>query len=71
MMRVSDAVREVIESSALFQFGLLHRLLNLSKVASYIHPMVQAKTEKEVQVSDRGRKQPLPEWAIAGRARHR
>jgi aspartokinase len=49
MLKVSDAVREIMEGNALLRFGLHYRLLNLSQVARFIRPMVEARTKKEVR----------------------
>lgn len=48
MPTISDAVRDIVQNNPTFQFGLHHRLLNLSQVARFIHPMVEARTMKEV-----------------------
>lgn len=49
MLKVSDAVHEIMEGNALLSFGLHYRLLNLSQVARFILPMVEARTRKEVR----------------------
>ena len=51
MLKISDAIREIIDGNPLFQMGLGHRLLNLSQVAKHIHPLVEARTKKSVRVS--------------------
>ena len=51
MLRVSDAVREIISNNTLLNFGFHHKLLNLSQVARFIRPLVEARTHKEVQDS--------------------
>ena len=48
MIRISDALKEIIQSCDFLQFGIAHRLLNLSKVTTYIKPLVEARTKKEV-----------------------
>ena len=48
MKKISDAVSEIITPHSLFHFGLHHRLLNLSQVARFIKPLVEARTHKEV-----------------------
>jgi aspartokinase len=48
MKKISDATREIVNANPLFHFGLHHRLLNLSQVARYILPLVEARAQKEV-----------------------
>lgn len=49
MLKVSDAVTAIIVENPLLHFGYHHQLLNLSQVARYIRPMVEARTRKDVQ----------------------
>lgn len=49
MRRVSEAIKDIIEHNELLQTGLQHRLFNLSQLAQYIRPQVEAWTMKEVQ----------------------
>ena len=51
MLRISDAVQEIVEQNALLQLGLQHNLLNLSKVAEFLLPEVEVRTKKPVQPS--------------------
>lgn len=51
LRRVSDAVSELILENPLLHFGYYHQLLNLSQVARFLHPVVEARTLKDVQVS--------------------
>lgn len=51
MPTISDAVRGVVESSPMLQVGLHHRLLNLSQVARFIRPLVEARTRKPAKPS--------------------
>jgi len=51
MIRISDAVEALVTGSPAMHFGLHHRLLNLSQVARFIHPLVEARTRKTVNVS--------------------
>lgn len=46
MVKISDAVRAVVDGSPMLQAGLHHRLLNLSQVARFIQPLVEARTHK-------------------------
>jgi aspartokinase len=51
MKKISDATLEIITENPLFHFGLHHRLLNLSQVARFIRPLVEARTQKEASDS--------------------
>jgi aspartokinase len=51
MKKISDAVLEIVAHNRLLGFGLHHRLLNLSQVARFIRPLVEARTHKEVRDS--------------------
>ncbi|CAM3371745.1 hypothetical protein [Rhodothermus bifroesti] len=51
MRKVSEAVQAIIEANPALQFGLHHRLLNLSQVARFICPLVEARVHKSVQPS--------------------
>ena len=51
MIKISDAVREILDGSTFLQFGLHHKLINLSQLARFLHPLVEARTKKEVQRS--------------------
>jgi hypothetical protein len=49
MLRISDAVREIVEADPALRTGLAQRLMNLSQVARHIHSSVEARTHKPVQ----------------------
>ncbi len=51
MIRISDEIKKMIEESDFLQFGLSHRLLNLSQVAAYLVPLIETRTKKEVSKS--------------------
>lgn len=51
MLKVSDAVRRIVTGNAFFQFGLHYKVLNLSGLARFLKPLVEARTRKEVQES--------------------
>ncbi|MHC4942154.1 MAG: hypothetical protein ACYTG7_03970 [Planctomycetota bacterium] len=51
MLKVSDAVQEIITGNPILRFGFHYRLLNLSQVARFIQPLVEARTKKEVRVT--------------------
>ncbi len=47
MLRIGDALRDMVQGNPILQFGLQHRLLNLRSTAAYIKPLVEAKTRKQ------------------------
>lgn len=49
MIKISDSLRELIRENLFLQFGLTNRLINLSQLARYLKPLVQARTKKEVE----------------------
>lgn len=51
MRKISDAVREIVGADPWLQTGLAQRLLNLSRVARYLRPSVEARTQKPVRPS--------------------
>ncbi len=51
MRKISDALESVIEGNPALAFGLHHRLLNLTKVARFLRPSVEAQTGKDVSDS--------------------
>ncbi len=51
MRKVSEAVQAIVEANPTLQFGLHHRLLNLSQVARFICPLVAARVRKPVRPS--------------------
>ena len=51
MIRVQDALRAIIKTNPLLEFGLHHRLYNLTQLAHYLQPLVEARTHKAVSIS--------------------
>ncbi len=51
MIRINDAIEELIQTNDFLAFGLHHDLLNLSQLARFLQPVIEARTLKEVQVS--------------------
>lgn len=49
MLKISDAVRDIVEAHPYLRTALAQRLLNLSQVARHIHASVEARTHKAVQ----------------------
>lgn len=49
MLKVSDAVREIVDTNPFLRHGLQQKLLNLSAVAQLILPLVTARTKKDVK----------------------
>ncbi|CAM2005186.1 hypothetical protein [Acanthopleuribacter pedis] len=51
MIRIADAIEELLQTNDFLAFGLHKDLLNLSQLARYLQPLIEARTLKEVQVS--------------------
>jgi len=51
MLKITNAVRQMVEGNPLLQFGLHHRLLNLTQIARYIDPLIEARVKKEAGTS--------------------
>jgi hypothetical protein len=51
MLKIPDAVKEITEKNQLIKFGLAHRLLNLTQLANFIKPQVEARTKKSTKTS--------------------
>ena len=51
MKKVSDAVKGIVLDSAFLRFGFQYQLLNLTQLAKFIQPLVEARVKKEVTPS--------------------
>jgi aspartokinase len=51
VIKISEAIQDIISNSDQLLFGFHHQLLNLSQVARFIQPLVEARTQKRVRVS--------------------
>lgn len=48
MIRISEAIDELVDAQPGLGFGFYHDLLNLTRVARYLKPSIEARTKKEV-----------------------
>lgn len=48
MIVLSQIIKTIIDRNPLLKFGMHHGLLNLSRVADFIHPMVEVRAKKQV-----------------------
>jgi hypothetical protein len=48
MLKISNSLREIASSDNLLKAGLYHRLLNLSKTARFLKPLIETRTKKPV-----------------------
>lgn len=48
MKKISESIEEIVEGHPALSFGMHHRLLNLTQVARFLRPGVEAQTHKEV-----------------------
>ena len=51
MIKISDAIQDIVHNNDQLLFGFHHQLFNLSQVARFIQPLVEARAQKSVQVS--------------------
>ena len=51
MIKISDALKTIIKSNPLLEFGIHHGLFNLTQLARYLQPFVQARTQKDISTS--------------------
>lgn len=51
MLKLTDSVKDIINSNSFLNSGISSRLLNLSSVAKLIKPLVEARTKKDVKTS--------------------
>ena len=47
MIKISDAILDVIQGNAFLEFGVHHRLFNQTQLAGYLQPFVAARSHKE------------------------
>lgn len=50
MIRISDAVEKIIAENNLLEFGFSQGIFNLTQLAKFIKPLVEVRTQKEIQV---------------------
>lgn len=51
MLKIPEAVKEIISKNPFLRLGIAYKLFNLSKLARHIKPLVGAKTKKEIKES--------------------
>lgn len=51
MLSIPEAVKSAIERDGFLHFGLANNLLNLTKTAKFVRPLVEVRTKKTVSVS--------------------
>ncbi len=51
MIKISDAIKEIISENSFLEFGICNKLLNLTQLAKFIKPLLEVKTKKEIQTS--------------------
>jgi hypothetical protein len=51
MLKISDALGTIVNVNDFLKAGLAHRLFNLSQLARYLKPLVEARLKKEVKES--------------------
>lgn len=51
MLKISDSLKSIVDGNSFIKFGLYNRLLNLSKLAVFIKPLVETRVKKEVSLN--------------------
>src|SRR3989339_821911 len=51
MIKISEAITEILTKNPFLQFGFHYRLFNLSQLSTFIKPQIEARTKKEVKTS--------------------
>lgn len=51
MLRISDALGKIVSSNKFLQTGFTHRLFNLSQLARFLKPLLEAQLKKHIQES--------------------
>lgn len=51
MLKISDAITDIVNANPFLEFGIAYRLFNLTQLAHFIKPLVEVRTQKEVQES--------------------
>lgn len=51
MIKIPEAVESIVRASPFFEFGISHRLINLSQLAKFIQQLLETRTKKPVKVS--------------------
>lgn len=49
MRKIKDELWEIINSNSMLKFGLHHRLLNISKLADFLKPLIEIRTKKDLR----------------------
>ena len=50
MIKISDALNDIVNGNAFLEMGLAEKIFNLTQLAQFLKPIVEAKTKKEIQV---------------------
>lgn len=51
MFKISKAIEEIVEKNPVLTFVFHHKLINLTKTAEFIKPLIEARTKKEIKSS--------------------
>ena len=49
MLSIAEALQETVRGNPFLEFGFRHDLFNLTKLARFLRPQIEARTQKEVQ----------------------
>jgi len=51
MIKISEAIMEIINKSSILQFGFHYKLFNISQLSAFIKPQIQARVKKDIKTS--------------------
>ena len=51
MLKISDAISDIVSENPFMQFGLQYKLMNLTQLAKYVEPLLTARVKKDIGVS--------------------
>lgn len=49
MKKLGDSIESIIEANPMIKIGLCHRWINISRLAAFLRPLIEAETKKDVQ----------------------
>lgn len=51
MVKISDAIKEIMNENKIFLWGMSNRLFNLSQLSKFMKPLIEARTKKSIRES--------------------
>lgn len=51
MIKISEAIMDIVNENPILQFGFYYQIFNLSKLSEFIKPQLQARTKKQIKTA--------------------